>query len=174
MAKEQAAAEPVKRRPNIDVLERRAQGVGVYGQGSPTIELRDKGFVCRWFNADVAADHIWRAQNQKGWEKVTPDELADPEAIGGFVKSPEGFVTRGERGKEILMKMPSDYRTRIEKAKAVENIRMMDPHRQKAQVAEAAGKQLGDEAGTFLNEKVKVIGNITTTKERIAVSPEGA
>lgn len=165
---------PKKRRPTIDVLERRAQGVGIHGTGAPPIDLREPGWQVRWFNAAVKSDHIWAAKHQKGWEPVTPDELADPDQVGGFSKSPDGFVVRGERGQEVLMKMPTDYRTRIEKAKAAENIRNMDPHRQKAQVSEAAGKAMGDEAGTFIQDRMKVIGTVTTSKERIAVSPEVA
>lgn len=167
-----AKTEAPKRRPTIEILERRAQGVGVHGQATPRIELKEPGMECRWFNSEVAADHIWRAKNAKGWENVRPDELLDPEQIGGFSVSPDGFVVRGEKGREILMKMPSDYRTRIERAKITENIRNMDPHRQKREVAEAAGKALGDQAGEFLHKHVSLIGNITTTKERIHVNPE--
>lgn len=174
LAKEQQTAEPVKRRPQIEILERRAQGVNVHGAGSPVIELTEPGWVCRWFNSDVATDHIWRAKNAKGWENVTPAELKDKEQIGGFTVSPDGFVTRGERGREVLMKMPSDYRQKIEKAKAIENLRQMDPHRQKAEIATAAGNQLGDQAGQFINDNVSLVGQIRTSKERIHVSPEGA
>lgn len=167
MAKEQG-----KKRPQIDILERRLAGGSVFGLGSPTIELKEPGWECRWFNSEVAADHIWRAKNRKGWDNVRPEELADPEQIGGYQTSPDGFVVRGEKGREVLLKMPSDYRRQIERKKAQENIRNMDPHRQKVQVAEAAGKQFGDEAGSFINKNVNLIGNITTTRERIAVSPD--
>jgi hypothetical protein len=173
MAKEQTEA-PKKTRPSIEILERRAAGVGVHGEGSPSIELKEPGFTVRWFNSEVAADHVWRAKNRKGWETVTPAELADPEQVGGFSVSPDGFVVRGEKGREILLKMPTHYRTEIEKRKAEQNIRDMQPHRQKAQVADAAGKAFGDEAGSFINDRVKVIGNITTSKERIAVTPEAS
>jgi hypothetical protein len=173
MAKTTEPQQPeAKKRPTISILERRAQGIGVHGDGSPTIDLKEPGFTVRWFNSDVAADHIWRAQNRKGWEKVTPAELADPEQVGGFQVSPDGFVVRGERGRELLLKMPTQYRTEIEKRKAEQNIRDMDPHRQKAQVAEAAGKSLGDQAGSFINENVSLVGSIKTTRERIAVTPE--
>jgi hypothetical protein len=162
-----------KRRPSIDILERRAQGIGVHGTGAPVIELKEAGWSVRWFNAAVASDHIWRAKNQKGWENVRPDELKDPEQVGGFQMSPDGFVVRGERGQELLMKMPTDYRVQIEKRKAELNIRNMDPHRTKADVANAAGMALGDQAGQFINDNVKSIGTITTTKERIHVNPNG-
>jgi hypothetical protein len=48
----------------------------------------------------------------------------------------------------------------------------MDPHRQKAEIANAAGKSLGDQAGSFINDNVSLIGNVKTTRERIAVTPE--
>lgn len=172
MAAAKTETTPVKRKPQIDVLERRAQGISLRGDGTPVIDLTEPGYECRWFNSDVSTDHIWRAKNTKGWENVTPSELADPDQIGGFQTSPDGFVVRGERGREVLLKMPSSYRRRIEAKKAEQNIRDMDPHKQKADVANAAGKTLGDEAGSFITKHVSIIGNIKTTKERIAVSPE--
>jgi hypothetical protein len=161
-----------KRRPQIDVLERRAAGIGVHGEGSPKIDLKEPGWECRWFNSEVAADHIWRAKNRKGWDNVRPEELADPEQIGGYQTSPDGFVVRGEKGREVLLKMPSEYRAKIERQKAAQNLRDMDPHRQKAEIANAAGKSLGDQAGSFINDNVSLIGNVKTTRERIAVTPE--
>jgi hypothetical protein len=160
------------KRPSISILERRAQGVNVHGSGSPIIELKDPGWSVRWFNAEIKADHIWAAKNQKGWESVRPEELKDPEQVGGFQTSPEGFVVRGERGRELLMKMPADYRVQIERQKAALNIRNMDPHRTKADVATAAGQQLGDQAGQFINDNVSLVGSIKTSRERIAVTPE--
>jgi hypothetical protein len=164
VAKEQTEQ---KKRPTIEILERRAQGIGVHGTGSPAIALKEPGWACRWFNSELSPDHVWRAKNQKGWEPVTPGELADPEQIGGFQTSPDGFVVRGEKGREVLLKMPSDYRTRIEAQKVKANIAAMDPHRQKADLATAAGKSMGDEAGSFIDKNVNLIGHIKTNKEVI-------
>jgi hypothetical protein len=164
--------EAVKKRPTIEILERRAKGIGVHGTGTPSIQLREPGFDCRWFNSEVSPDHVWRAKNQKGWENVTPAELADPEQIGGFQTSPDGFVVRGEKGREVLLKMPTSYRAQIEMQKAKENIRNMDPHRQKAEVANAAGKAMGDEAGSFIDKQVSVIGSVKTSKEILHRSGE--
>lgn len=161
------AKETEKKRPNIEILERRAQGIGVYGTGSPSITLKEDGWECRWFNSEISPDHVWRAKNQKGWEPVRPAELADPEQIGGFQTSPDGFVVRGEKGREVLLKMPSEYRQRIERQKVKANIAAMDPHRQKADLAQAAGKAMGDEAGSFIDKNVSVIGAVKTSKEII-------
>lgn len=171
MAKE-TKEEPVKPRPAVSVRERRMQGVSLRGTGAPPIQLREPGWECRWFNSEVKADHIWYAKNELGWESVIPADLSDPEQVGGFQVSPEGHVVRGEKGREVLLKMPVADRKQIERQKSIANIRNMDPHRQKAEVANAAGKSLGDEAGSFIDKNVKVIGGITTTKERIAVTPE--
>jgi hypothetical protein len=169
MAKE----EPQKKaRPAVSVRERRMQGISLRGTGAPPIQLKEDGWECRWFNSEVKADHIWYAKNELGWESVTPGDLADPEQVGGFQVSPEGHVVRGEKGREVLLKMPSAERKQIERQKAIENIRNMDPHKQKAEVANAAGKSLGDEAGSFIDKHVKLVGSVTTNKERIAVTPE--
>lgn len=170
MAKEQTPA-PAKPRPAVSIRERRMQGIGLRGTGAPKIDLKEPGWECRWFNSEVKADHIWHAKNQLGWESVSPEELADPEQVGGFQRSPEGHVVRGEKGREVLLKIPSEDRKQIEKQKSVANIRAMDPHRQKADIANAAGKQMGDEAGTFIDKNVSVIGQVRTTHERIQVNP---
>lgn len=171
MAKEQTDKPAAPRPKNLTVLERRAAGVNLRGQGAPAIQLKEPGWVCRWFNSEIKADHIWYAKNELGWANVTPAELADAEQIGGFQTSPDGFVVRGEKGREVLLKMPADFRTQIEKQKARANLAAMDPHKQKADVANAAGKTFGDQAGEFINNHVNLIGDIKTTRERIAVSP---
>jgi hypothetical protein len=150
VAKEQTQPEqPKAPRPNISILERRARGEGLRGSGAPPIQLKEDGWVCRWFNSDVKADHIWNAKAVLGWVNVVPSELLDPEQIGGFQTSPDGFVVRGEKGREVLLKM-------------------------KADVANAAGKTFGDQAGEFINKNVNLIGNITTNKEVIRVTPEAS
>jgi hypothetical protein len=175
VAKEQTQPEqPKAPRPNISILERRARGEGLRGSGAPPIQLKEDGWVCRWFNSDVKADHIWNAKAVLGWVNVVPSELLDPEQIGGFQTSPDGFVVRGEKGREVLLKMPAEFRKQIEMQKSKANIAAMDPHKQKADVANAAGKTFGDQAGEFINKNVNLIGNITTNKEVIRVTPEAS
>jgi hypothetical protein len=171
LAATENADEERRRKHVIEVRERRAQGIDLHGRGMPEIRLLDPSMKCRWSNEEIPGK-IWHDMNEGGWEKVRPAELADPMALGGFTVSPDGYVVRGPKGTDHLMKMPRKISTEIERRKAEQNIRDMDPHRQKAQVAEAAGKSLGDQAGSFINENVSLVGSIKTTRERIAVTPE--
>lgn len=154
-----------KRTPRIEILERRLQNP--HGQPSFPVTLRDPGWECRWFNADVAADHIWRAK-QKGWEPVTVEELADPDQIGGYTTTVDRHVARGARSQEVLMKMPTEWRTKIQYAKTAENNRVVsNPHRQKQELVEAAGHVLGSEGAEALHRHVGVVGDVHTNYERI-------
>lgn len=160
-----------KKRPRIEVLERRLQNP--FGEPSAPVRLVDDTRECRWFNAAVQNDHIWRAKH-KGWEPVKPDELSDIDQIGGYGIDTSGFVVRGERGQEVLMAMPKEWRKQIQAAKIAQNIRNMgNPNRQKAEIVEAAGAKLGAEAADFLNKRMGSVGAVTDTYERIErVEPE--
>ena len=153
----------------IKVLERRLRDP--LGQVSAPIDLKDPSLVCRWFNGAIAADKVWRAK-QGGWEPVRAEMLADPDQVGGFVKSPEGYVTRGDRGQEVLMAMPKRYRDQIEVAKAKANARNMgDPVATKNEVVNAAGDRLGDQAADFINRRVNIVGGVRDQHEIIQRDP---
>ena len=160
----EAPAEPLFTRPKVEVLDRRLQSP--FGSPSASVALTEPGWVCRWFNAALAADRIWKAKHE-GWQGVLPAELADREQIGGFQVSPDGFVVRGDKGQELLMKLPADWQQRIATAKAEQNTRNMRPGVMKREVAEAAGRAMGDEAGSFVDRNVQLVGTVTDSRERI-------
>src|SRR5262245_34188460 len=97
-------------RPRVTVRERRLQNP--FGSPSEEVALKDRTRVGRWFNGAIMTDKIWRAKRD-GWQPVRPDELVDVDQVGGFATSPEGYVTRGERGQEVLMSMERDLRDEI-------------------------------------------------------------
>lgn len=168
MAKAQTPAETPKRR--IDVLERRLQNP--FGEASVPIELKDRSLVCRWFNADKGNDHVWQAK-RKGWSNVRPDDVVDLEQIGGYSVDASGNIVRGERGREVLMAMPKDWREQIELAKAKLNVKNMgNPAATKAEVVEAASQRLGDEAADFLQKQVHIGGYVRDSHERVQRSLE--
>lgn len=149
----------------IKLFERRLQNP--YGRSSLPIELRDASMEARWFNAAINADKIWRAK-QDGWSPVRPEDVVDLDQVGGYVKSPDGFVTRGDRGQEVLMAMPKTWRQKIAMAKTRENLKNMgDPVKTKNEVVQAASDKLGDQAADFLNRRVGVVGGVTDQYERI-------
>lgn len=169
------------RKPRIEVTERNTQTTreaiiaadprylrrlqSPFNEPSAPIALKDDTRECRWFNAAIASDHVWRAKN-KGWDQVRPEDVVDLEQIGGYNKSPEGYITRGERGQEVLMSMPSQVRSMIQMAKTRDNLsRMGSPAKTKADIVNAASQKLGDEAASYLNDRVGPIGGVTDSHE---------
>lgn len=171
------------RKPNVDVTERalavpddiwndpryRARLENPFGEASAPIELKDRSRRARWFNAAIMEDKIWRAK-RKGWDQVREADVVDLEQIGGYSKSPDGFITRGERGREVLMSIPKVVYEAIEKAKVAYNNRNMgDPGKSKAEIVEAAGQQRGDQAAEFLS---RALVDVRDTYERVQRSDE--
>ena len=160
-------------RPRITILERRLQNP--FGEPSQPVELKDTSRECRWFNGAVQNDHIWRAKH-KGWQTVQPDELLDIDQIGGYTLDPAGCVVRGERGQEILMSMPKDWRAAIQMAKTRANIKNVgNPAAMKQEVVNAASQQMGDQLADFGDRHTGPTGAIKDSYERIRVTEdEGA
>ena len=152
-----------KKEPRLSVLERRT--LDPFGEPSAPIGLKDRSLVCRWFNAAIMTDKIWRAK-QKGWTPVRPDDVSDLDQIGGFGVSPDGAIVRGDRGQEVLMAMPRDAYRQIEMAKARVNREKMRVTRDEIQ--QAAAERLGDEA----LQQGRPIGSVQDSYERIRVDPE--
>lgn len=151
----------------LDVLERRLQNP--FGVPSETITLKQPGWTVRIFNAAIAADHVWRATH-KGWEFVRWSELAAPEQAGGFQKGPDGRIVRGERGQEVLMKIPTADWARIQRAKEDANLRVVrNPGAQADELKQAGAVALGHEAEAA---GVSLRSETTDSRERIAVTPD--
>lgn len=138
-----------------------------FGQPSSPVDLKDASRECRWFNSAIQTDHIWR-NKRKGWDQVRLTDVVDPEQIGGYALSPEGFITRGERGYEILMSMPKQVRMLIQAAKTRQNLANMgNPNAVKNEVVQAAGQKLGSEAAEYLHDHIGPVGGVTDSYERV-------
>lgn len=132
--------------------------------GSIPIKLKNPNLICRWFNAAKSADHIWRAKNRLGWLPVTPDMVVDPEQLGGANTSETGTIVRGERGMEHLLYMDKASFAKIQSAKTASNDRMLGSKRTKADIAQAASLELGDEASEWIDKHL--IGDVEDSLER--------
>ena len=147
----------------------RARLENPYGEPSAPIALKNPHKIPRWFNADIMTDKIWRAK-AKGWDGVRPEDVVDLDQVGHYIVSPDGYIARGERGKEILMMMDRAAYAAIEKAKDAYNRRNMGSmSKTKNEVIEAAGSKFGDEAATFLT---KSHVNVTDSYERVQRSDQ--
>lgn len=165
------AGRPKKDLPRVTVTDRRIEARlrNPFGSPSVPIQFKDAGKVARWMNDGIIEGKVWNHKTFGGWNLTKPEDLADPEQLGGFSLHPSGgHICRGERHKEVLMWMWKDDYDAITRAKIAANNRDMgNPHAQKTAVVEAASRQLGDEAADFLNRGGGMSGGVTDTIERI-------
>lgn len=128
----------------VQVWERRMVNPGP--DAGATIELKDKSFEVRWINTLVEG-RFHQATRGEGWVPVRPSDLADdPELLG--LQTDADMVRRGDKGSDILMKIPKAIfaKIRLKKAelvtKALKNT--------KGATAEAAANKLGANAADFI------------------------
>lgn len=144
-------------------LARRLQG-NPFISGSKDIPLKEPK---RWHThiASMESDESrFYKMRQNGWEPVTVDDIDGPIEESGFRLHEDGkSLVRGVKGREMAFKMlKEDYRL-LEAAKEAASMKGIGSARKiKADIAEAAGRQLGDEAGSYLsNLDGQVIDRIT-------------
>jgi hypothetical protein len=135
------------------IIERRLQNP--FGDGSPTIELNDPGMSVRVVNTQLRPGRYHDVVRNKGWEPVAPEELVgNAEDYGFDIK--DGRVVRGERGQEVLMKMPTTDVRAVQDAKDRKNREMASPRRLKAETVALAGAEHGDEAASYVNRMTTI------------------
>lgn len=170
------------RKPRVEVMERadqqsletllsdpryKARLSSPFGQASQPIELKDNSRECRWVNGAIQNDHIWQ-KKRGGWDQVKETDLVDTDQLGGYNVSVEGFVTRGERGQEILMSMPKVVVRAIRMAKTAENNRIGRPNEARQAAVETFGRNNPDAAEIIAKQRF----DIKDSHERILVTPE--
>ena len=142
-----------RRIPRVSVLERRLQNP--FGEGSSAIILKEEGWTTHVINTKLRAGRYHDVVRNKGWVPVDPTDLeGDAETFGFDVK--DGKVVRGERGEEVLVKMPTeDYRA-IQMAKDAKNRAAVSPKRLKADVLTATAAEHGSEAADYLHDNITI------------------
>lgn len=159
--------------PGIKVIERRLQNPDL--PGSLPIRLKDEPahiddphgkkrlWYVRWINggmdgrSSVVTDAL-------GYVPVQIDELQNPNMLVGLQKqSADGIVRRGTNGNEWLAKMPLQLYNAI-KAKQQEIRRKRERNAKlvKEDLANAAGREMGSEAGDTIHDEFSV--EITRSK----------
>ena len=154
----------------ISVVERRLQSGQVFTAGSSGIPLKEpKRWMIRWANSQISADHVFVMRAEKGWEYVGLDDLAvDPVEVGAHVL--DGKIVKGDKGQEVLMKMPAkDYRA-LQMQKDAENRKQtFGSKATKQAIVAGASSQLGDQAASYLHDQLH---NISVTDSREVVNLE--
>jgi hypothetical protein len=156
MAKKQDApvvdTPKVKHVPRVTILERRLQNP--FGEGSTPIRLKEPGWALHIFDTSRPGRFHY-AKREKGWEPVTPEDLeGSPEDQGFDIL--DGKVVRGERGKEVLMKMPQSMYDRIAMRKAEVTNQRNSPARLKSEVMEQTAAQYSDQAASYIDRNVTI------------------
>ncbi len=104
-------------------------------------------------NSDIPGR--WSTMKAKGYLPVQVSELADQEDVADLVKQKEEsgamYVRRGDRGREILMKIPLEIYTHVKTTQANRlRASMKNPKALRAELAERAGQDLGSQAGDYI------------------------
>lgn len=134
--------------PRISVIDRRLKSP--FGQPSREIPLKGekKGWVVHTFYASPERpDRHYDAVHNMGWTPLKKTDLAVSEQSVGFMVNSEGYLVRGESGKEMLMAMPAEDYDKIAKAKSDKNTQMLKGGAMRREVAQSASKEHGDQAG---------------------------
>lgn len=116
-------------------------------------------YVVRWVNTSI--EGRWGQIRAKGYVPVEVAELNDAQDVADLVKQKEDggkvYVRRGDRGQEILCKMPLALYTYLKRAQRESlKIRGNSKKALREELAETAGAALGDEAGTFVQDGIQI------------------
>lgn len=99
----------------VDIWEKRM--VDPNRTESLPVRIKTPGMKVRWINLKNQG-RFQRARYEQGWAPVHRSELFDEREIGGVTYTSEGWVCRGEKQAEMLMKMPLAVWNRIQARKA--------------------------------------------------------
>lgn len=152
--------------PGIKVLERRFEHPDL--PGSLPIRLKDEPdfaadpdgsrrlWYVRWINGGIDG-RFAQATDALGYVPVRLDELQNPQAIAGLHSATDGLVRRGDRGVEVLVKMPLELYNEVKRRQqARRERRAKNATLVKQDLAESAGRSLGDEAGETIHAGLQV------------------
>lgn len=153
----------------IQVLERRFTHPDL--PGSLPIRLRDEpahvddpsGAHRRWYLRWIKGDEPGRFSlitDAMGYVPVRMTELQNPQAVAGMIaKSDDGYVRRGDRGQEILVKIPLKAYTLIKRqqqerrARRANNARLVKADLAARASATSHGGLGSDEAADLIHDE---------------------
>lgn len=129
----------------------------------------------RYFNLAQEGRHA--QMRQKGYVAVAIKDLQDSEDIADLYRSDkDAYVRRGDRGQEILGKMPLELFLYIKRQQHTHRMARATSRAQlTSDLAESAGTALGDEAGQSLHDGAIQVESMTrhsTTLGDESASPD--
>lgn len=152
----------------VDIWERRILNPNT--RESLPIRITTPGMRLRWINLSNRG-RFQRARYEQGWVPVVKGELVDEREIYGASYTSEGFVCRGEKQTEMLMKIPvavyrkiQQRRTELNRAsyaKLKQNMGSAGYGHFKEKYGGSAGDQAEEAASHF-------VGDVKFGKERVS------
>jgi hypothetical protein len=122
--------------------------------------------------ANTSQEGRWSQIKSKGYIPVEIHELKDEQDVSDLVKT-DTWVRRGDRGQEVLVKMPLEaYIVIKRRERAKRKAQSVSINHQRAELAEAAGRELGSEAGDMIHDGDIKIESMTRRKATLAEESE--
>lgn len=152
----------------VDIWERRILNPDAHE--SVPIRIRTPGMRIRWINLSNRG-RFQRARYEQGWVPVHKSELLDEREIGGMTVTSEGYVCRGEKQGEMLMKIPQAVFRKIQERRAELNKASYKKLRES--MGSAGSKHFGDkydsQAGDQAAEAAsKFVGSVKFGNEKVS------
>lgn len=126
-------------------------------------------WVVRWVNTSI--ENRWSQIKGKGYLPVEVRELKDQRDVSDLVRMKDEetgatYVRRGDRGAEVLCKMPLELYNYLKRAQRASLAQRNNSKKAQAEdLAEAAGAELGDQAGQYIHDGgIKVESMKRTTR----------
>jgi hypothetical protein len=151
--------------PGIKVLERRMDAPDL--PGTLPIRLTDepayvqdphgkkRRWYVRWINC--VDGRYSQVTDAMGYVPVRVEELQNRESVIGLSDAKDGIVRRGDRGQEVLVKMPLEVYTRIKaRQQELRTKRSRNAKAVREDLANIAGAQLGSHAGDMVHDEFSV------------------
>lgn len=151
---------PKPKLPKVTVLDRRL--ANPFGTPGVEITLTTPGlWQIRIINSEVRRGRMHDITHNKGWVFVDPTELDGAPEEYGF-KVVEHRLVRGDRGEEVLMKMPQADYDRVLEAKTALNLKALGKSALRDTVG-AKAAEAGDEAA---DRAVRVFDRVSIEDSR--------
>lgn len=127
-------------------------------------------WIVRWINTTI--EGRWGQIRSKGYVPVEIGELKDAHDVSDLVRQKEDegkvFVRRGDRGAEVLCKQPLEIYNYLKRAqRETQRARMNSKKAMTNDLAEAAGAELGDEAGQTIHDGGIAVESMTRTRRTL-------
>lgn len=157
---------------DLSIADRRRAAGSIFGTGSKPIPIKEpQKWVIRNVNSKVSNQHVYNMRAEKLWEFVTPADLdCTLDEIG--YRELDGRVVRGERGEEVLMKMPKRDYQEIQHDKDTTNRKTTLGAKAAKETILGAMHGAGDEQGAEFMRRALRTAKIEDATERVSLEQD--